>query len=97
MQVRGIEILEDFKLQHAEVRSQIDTLVLQVKDAEWQRPEDVKKLLGSADFVGDDQAVINLKGTKYRLVMKVNYKNQLVLMKRIGTHAEYDKINANTI
>ena len=91
MKVIGRNQLDDFAAQHADVRSQIDAWICEVEDAEWLTPNDIKARFPSASFLPSSRVVFNLKGNHYRLDTKANYKNQIVLIKRIGTHAEYDK------
>ena len=91
MKLLGKTHLDDFARLHADVRSQIDAWIAEVEEAAWQGPMDIKARFSSASFLADNRVVFNLKGNRYRLDMKVNYKNQIVLVKRIGTHAEYDK------
>lgn len=69
----------------------------EVEKATWKTPADVKRLYSSADLVGDGRIVFNIGGNKYRLVVWVNYGIQLVLIKWVGTHAEYDAIDVTTI
>ncbi len=91
MIVLGKKTLEDFKKGHADVRTQIDAWVCEAEDAEWQSPNDIKARYTSASFLADNRVVFNLKGNSYRLDVKVAYKTKTVLIKRIGTHAEYDR------
>lgn len=90
MKVVGKGILDDFKRRHADARSQVDAWVAEVEDAEWDSPNDIKARYGSASILPNNRVVFNLKGNKYRLDAKVTYKTKVVLLKRIGTHAEYN-------
>lgn len=91
MRIVGRQILDDFKQRHADARSQVDAWVAEVEDAEWDSPNDIKARFASASFLPNNRVVFNLKGNSYRLDVKVTYKTKVVLIKRIGTHAEYDK------
>ena len=84
-------LLEDFERKHADARSQIDAWICEVEDAQWSGPHDIKSRFPTASFLADNRVVFNLKGNKYRLDVKVAYENQIVLIKRIGTHAQYDR------
>jgi mRNA interferase HigB len=68
-----------------------------VKAAEWSRPNDVKTMFRTADVVGNDRVIFNIGGNKYRLVVAVHYRGKRVYVRFIGTHKEYDKIDARTI
>ena len=91
MKVVGRKHLDNFSRRHADVRSQIDAWLCEVEEAQWLTPNDIKVRFADASFFADNRVVFNLKGNKYRLDTKVTYKNQVVLIIRIGTHAEYDK------
>ena len=91
MKVVGKQILDDFKRHHADARSQVDAWLAEVEDAEWELPNDIKAKFASASFLPNNRVVFNLKGNSYRLDVKVTYKTKVVLVKRVGTHAEYDK------
>ena len=66
--------------------------------ASWRGPADVKKQFGpTVDFVGGNRIVFDLAGNKYRLVVHVAYAYKRVLVKFVGTHAEYDRIDVETV
>ena len=69
----------------------------EVEKARWKTAADVKQLYGTADFVGDGRIVFNIGGNKYRLVVWVKYSIELVLIKWVGTHEEYDRVDVTTI
>jgi mRNA interferase HigB len=69
----------------------------EVEKAKWKNPAQVKKLYGSADLVGDGRIVFNIGGNKYRLVVWVKYSIELVLIKWVGTHKEYDAVDVTKI
>lgn len=89
MKLVGRNILDSFARNHADVRGQVDALILEVEEAEWQTPGDIKKRYAHASFLADNRVIFNLKGNKYRLDTKTSFKNQVVLVMRIGTHEEY--------
>lgn len=63
----------------------------------WTSPADIKSRYRSASFVADSRVVFSIGGNKHRLVVHVNYKFGMVLVKFVGSHAEYDKIDAATV
>jgi mRNA interferase HigB len=66
--------------------------------ADWRGPADVKAMFGTTvDFVGDNRLIFDIGGNKYRLVVHVAYGYRRVLIKFVGTHAEYDRIEPETI
>lgn len=91
MKVVGKGRLHDFSSKHADVRSQLDSWICEVEDSTWQSPQDIRDRYSHASFLSDNRVVFNLKGRKYRLDTKISYKNQVMVIVRIGTHAEYSK------
>jgi len=65
--------------------------------AEWATPQDIKDRYASASFVGGNRVVFNISGNNYRLIVAVAYRVGVVYVKFVGTHAEYDKVDAATV
>lgn len=65
--------------------------------AEWKNPNDVKETYANASILKDSRIVFNIKGNSYRLVVKFNFEKQWMFIRFIGTHSDYDKIDANRI
>ena len=65
--------------------------------AEWRNTNEIKRVYPTASILGDNRVVFNIKGNKYRLIASINYQKGWLFIKFIGTHAEYNKINAATI
>ena len=91
MTVHGVGILDDFVRRHAETREQVKAWLYEVQKAEWKGPQDIKERYPSASLISDNRVVFNVKGNKYRMAVQVSYKQQIVLILRCGTHAEYSK------
>jgi len=91
MKVLGRTRLERFRRKHADARSQIDAWLAEAEEAQWETPSEIKRRYADASFLADNRVVFNLKGNRYRLDAKIDYHQKIVLIKRIGTHAEYDK------
>ena len=69
-----------------------------VSKARWNDPNDVKRQFGTTvDFVSDSRAIFDLGGNKFRLVVHISYPFGRVLVKFVGTHAEYDQIDPRTV
>jgi len=68
-----------------------------VLKADWKSPVDVKQDFGNASILKDGRVVFNIAGNKYRLIVQINYAYQIIYIRFIGTHAQYDKIDAQTI
>ena len=69
----------------------------QVKAADWATPADVKSDIRSASILKDGRAVLNIAGNKYRIVVWINYAYRFVYIRFIGTHKQYDTIDAQNI
>jgi mRNA interferase HigB len=65
--------------------------------ADWSSPVDVKQDFGNASILKDGRVVFNIAGNKYRLVVWINYPYRVVYIRFIGTHAQYDQIDVQTI
>jgi len=66
-------------------------------NSNWKSPNEVKQTYANASILKDGRVVFNIKGNTYRLVTKLNFEKQWIFIRFIGTHEEYDKIDANTI
>jgi mRNA interferase HigB len=93
---RFVEKLRGHKDQKA-VKSALDAWFYEAEHAEWENPADVRKGYASASIVSADRVVFNIKGNDYRLVAAINYRRQIVFIKWLGSHAEYDGIDARTV
>ncbi len=68
-----------------------------VKAADWSKPTDLKQIFRSADVLGSERAVFDIGGNKYRLVAAIHYRGKRVYVRFIGTHKDYDRIDAGTV
>ncbi len=91
MQLVNLEVLEALKQAHADTRGALDAWRSEVEKACWASPQDVKDRFSTASFLGDNRIIFNIKGNSYRLVVKVRFRNGVVLIEWGGRHAEYDK------
>lgn len=91
MTLHGKGILTELKRDYADVRSQVDSLIQEIEDATWQTPIHLKARYPKASILSDNRVVFDLKGTKYRVLTKVSFKNQIVMVLEAGTHQKYDK------
>ena len=69
----------------------------QVRQADWATPAEVKRAIRSASILRDGRAVFNIAGNKYRIVVWINYPYRVVYIRFIGTHRQYDAIDAQTV
>lgn len=97
MRVIAKKILRDFWEKHEDCKQQLKAWFREAEKAEWENPNQIKEEYPSASILIDNRVVFNIKGNSYRLIIKINYEYQMIWIRFIGTHPQYDKINANTI
>lgn len=85
------------KPQYNDSRGPIEAWFQHVKNSHWKGPDDIKAQFRNASFLKDNRVCFNIGGNKYRLIVKIEYKVQIVFIRFIGTHTQYDQINANLI
>jgi mRNA interferase HigB len=91
------KILREFWAKHNDCEDQLKSWYKEAEEANWQIPNDIKKEYPTASFLADNRVVFNIKGNHYRLIVKINYAFSIVFIRFVGTHAEYDKIDATKI
>ena len=69
----------------------------EVKREEWKTPNDIKRKYKTASILKDNRVIFNIKGNKYRLVVEIKYELQIVYIRFVGTHENYNKIDAQKI
>lgn len=89
--------LREFWEKHADAEQYLKTWYQTAKSSEWNSPNDIKSTFIHASILKNNKVVFNIKGNSYRLVVKFNFKRQWAFIRLVGTHAEYDRINADTI
>lgn len=89
--------LKEFWEKHADSEQYLKTWYETAKNSNWTSPNDVKQTYINASILKDSRVVFNIKGNSYRLIVKFNFDRQWAFIRFVGTHAEYDRINADTI
>ena len=97
MRVIAKKTLRDFWEKHADCEEQLKSWYRETEKSNWLSINELKNAYPSASILKDNRIVFNIKGNDYRLIVKFNFEYQLAWIRFIGTHAEYDKINANEI
>ena len=97
MRVIAKRTLKLFWEKHRDCEEQLKTWYEEAVDASWHNLNDIKKDYPYVSFLGDNRVVFNIKGNRYRLIVRINYKYKMVWVRFIGTHAQYDKIDVTTI
>lgn len=97
MRVIAKNILREFWQKHPDCEQQLKSWFQEASKAKWKNTKDIKKEYSTASFLVGNRVVFNIKGNQYRLIVKINYDYQMVWIRFIGTHSEYDKIDATKI
>ncbi|MCK9374288.1 MAG: type II toxin-antitoxin system HigB family toxin [Sulfuricurvum sp.] len=97
MNVISKKTLVLFYENHPQAKTPLEVWHSDVRKAQWASPDQIKREYSSASFLRDNRVVFNIKGNDYRLIVHIDYKRKIVRVKFIGTHSEYDKINAEEI
>jgi mRNA interferase HigB len=97
MKIISVKTLREFWISHPQAETPLRGWYAEASHAEWRTPADIKQAHGNASFLPNNRVVFNIKGNDYRLVVAVRYTQQLMFIRFVGTHAEYDRINAETI
>jgi mRNA interferase HigB len=103
MFVIGTEVVERYFRDHAghkgtrAARVQFNTWLAIAERAQWRNPEDVKASYPKASILKSSRVVFNIKGNDYRLIAALQYRAGVLAIRFFGTHAEYDRINAETV
>ncbi|NOZ35375.1 MAG: type II toxin-antitoxin system HigB family toxin [Chlorobi bacterium] len=89
--------LRRFWAKHKDCEEQLKSWYSEVSKINWSNPNELKEEYPSASILEDNRIVFNIKGNNYRLIVKINYEYKIMWIRFIGTHGEYDKINADKI
>ena len=97
MRIIAVRTLRSFWAVNGDAEEPLKAWYREAKAAGWDTPHDVKASYGNASVIGDNRIVFNIAGNKYRLIVKFNYPYRIGYVRFIGTHAEYDAIDVETI
>jgi len=98
MRIVARSTLVTFGRSHADARGPLDAWFQVCRKAAWSGPAEIKTAFGArVDFLPRNRAIFDLGGNKYRLVAVILFRRQAIYIRFIGTHAQYDKIDATTI
>lgn len=97
MRIIALGTLRDFWKRHPDAEVPLRAWYAAASRAQWTRPGDIKDAYRSASFLANNRVVFNLKGNDYRLVTAVHYNRGMLYIRFVGTHGEYDRIDAGRI
>lgn len=96
MRILSKATLRNFWQHHRDAEQPLLAWYREAEVADWDTPAKVKEQYRNASFPGGNRVVFNIKGNSYRLVVHINYPGRIVFVRFIGTHTEYDQIDAET-
>ena len=97
MRVISRKMLREYWGQHPESEQPLLAWYREVEQAEWSSPAGVRERFPNASIVGDNRVVFRIRGNNYRIVVRIFYPAKLVYLRFVGTHSEYDRINAEEV
>lgn len=97
MRVVSKKILREFWEKHNDAAEQLKTWYKEASKTNWVSPNDIKNKYAKATILKNSRVVFNICGNGYRLIVKINYKRGWVFVRFIGTHIDYDKVDAEKI
>jgi mRNA interferase HigB len=97
MRIIALKILREFWEAHPNARQPLQAWYEDAKHALWLSPLDIKATYRNASIVANNRVIFNIKGNDYRLIVAVNYRFGIAYIRFIGTHFEYDRVDATLI
>lgn len=97
MRIISRKVIKEFWETNPTAKSSLEAWFTEARKADWKTPHDIKEKYGSASILKDGRVVFNICGNDFRLVVWVNYEFSTIYVRFVGTHAQYDEINAQTI
>jgi len=97
MHVISRKALRDFWQRAPDAEQALKAWFHEVRTETWRNSAELKAKYGAASVINAERVVFNIRGNTYRLVVRINYRSSTVFIRFVGTHGEYDKIDAETI
>lgn len=97
MRIYSKKTLTDYWKREPAAEGELKAWHAEAKHAKWANPSDVKNKYGNASILREGRVVFNICGNKYRLVVRINYDYCAIFIRFVGTHKEYDEIDAQTV
>lgn len=91
MKVIGMDKIDEFIQKHSGSERWLRAWLAEARNGKWQSPNDIKARYKSASILDENRVIFNVSGNNFRMEIQVSYKNKVLVIKRIGTHAEYDR------
>ncbi len=97
MRIIALSTLKEFWQREPEAEESLKAWYKEAEGASWSTPAEIKEKYRSASILKNNRVVFNICDNKYRLIVRVNYKYHMIYIRFLGTHKEYDKVNAEEV
>lgn len=97
MRIIARRTLREFWKKHPDAEQALRAWYHDVKIARWKTPTEIRRIYRNASFVANNRVVFNIRGNMYRVIVAINYDFGIVYVRFVGTHREYDKVDAGTV
>ncbi len=97
MRIISRRTIKEFSELHPDARQSLQAWYADARHARWRSPADIKAVYRNVSLVPNNRVVFNIKGNTYRLVAAIQYELGIVYIRFVGTHQEYDRIDAATV
>lgn len=97
MRIIALRTLREFWTAHADAEEALRAWYADARQAEWESPTAIRATYANASILSGNRVVFNIRGNTYRLIVAINYPLRIVYVRFVGTHAEYDKVDAEII
>lgn len=97
MRIVTFKRIREFSNNYKDAKIALEDWYFKTSKSKWQNLSDIRKTFNSADYVGNNRFIFNIKGNQYRLVAIIIFASQKVYIRFIGTHEEYNRIDCKNI
>ena len=97
MRIVSKKTLREFYIQYKDSQSSLESWHQEMLKSNFSNSNEIKEKYKSASIIGDNKIIFNICGNKYRLIVKINYLANIIFIKFIGTHKQYDKIDVKKL
>ncbi len=100
MRVISRKTLREFwesRLEYGDAQTPLEAWYDEARKANWRDPADIKAQYRHASILKNNRVIFNIKGNRYRLVVRIDYAAALIFIRFVGTHAQYDAIDPEAI
>ena len=97
MVVLSYRTIREFSAIHPDAAEALDNWYIFTEAADWKNFNEMRRMYGSVDAIGNDLYVFNIRGGNYRLIVRIIFRVRTVYIKFIGTHKEYNSVNINEL